>query len=50
MFGMIDPDAPFHIGIAYGVVGALAFEAAVLVIIVWVVPAVMVAVQWARGR
>jgi len=47
---MIDPDFPFHIGIAYGVVGTLAFEIVVLVIIVWVVPAILLAVQWARGR
>jgi hypothetical protein len=47
---MIDPDAPFHIGMVYGAVGMLAFEIVVLVIIVWVVPAILLAVQWARGR
>jgi hypothetical protein len=47
---MIDPDAPLHIGMAYGVVGTLAFEAAAMVVLVWVVPAVIAVVQWARGR
>jgi hypothetical protein len=47
---MIDPDFPLHIGMVYGVVGTLAAIVAIMVIIVWVVPAILLAVQWARGR
>lgn len=47
---MIDPDAPFHIGMVYGAVGMLAAILAIMFVIVWVVPAILLAVQWARGR
>lgn len=47
---MIDPDFPLHIGMIYGAVGVLLFELAVMFGIVWVVPAILLAVDWARGR
>lgn len=46
---MIDPDAPLHIGMVYGVVGTLAAIAAIMVFIVWVVPAILLAVEWVKN-
>lgn len=50
MLGIITTEQVMAVGVVYGVVGTIAAIVAIMVIIVWVVPAILLAVEWARGR
>ena len=50
MLGTISPEAEYVVGIIYGVVGTLGAIVTIMFVIVWVVPAILLAVEWARGR